>query len=319
MQVLKFVQPKLKALSNGLFANWMPSDMVDVGDFGTVVNGQFYRQGSIRDYGAAFDVSEAPVGSTELEYKDKLEIDVNALADASTDAGQGAKVSLRLTDKGSFLYHLSNTRQCRPSNMRTFNEEVARILLGGELNFPKNGVLITEIQRAGNATIIVSEEHGGQLELSTDFKPTGTAFLSGASGKVSTSLSRGSLFSFIGQRETNALIKIVIPKITPPDGPTNSVAAAAVKVIENLKDWIRERRVGAQHLRIIHDPKISDGVVIAFEGRDDRFIMQLEDMTAVELMATIEELQPQSITEDETFELDIDEEEVAPRYGTATG
>lgn len=318
MQVLKFVQPKLKALSNGLFANWMPSDVVDVGDFGVVMNGQFNRHGSICDYGATFKVSEAPVGTSELEYKDKLEIDINALAGA-TGGGQGAKVRLKLTEKGSFLYHLSNTRQCRPASMRKFKEEVAKVLLGGELDFPKNGVLITEVQRAGNATIIVSEEQGGQLELSTDFKPTGTAFLSGANGKVSTSLSRGSLFSFIGQDETNALIKIVIPKITPPDGPTRGIAAAAVKALDNLKDWIREHRMGAQHLKITHDPQIPEGVIIAVEGQDDQFVMELEDMSALELMATIDALQPEAIIEDESFELDVEEEEIAPGYRTASG
>ena len=319
MKVLKFIQPKLKALSNGLFANWMPGDVVDVGDFGVVVNGQFNRQGSIRDYGAEFDVAEGPASSSELEYKDKLEIEVNALAAATAAPGQGAKVKLNLTDKGSFLYHLSNTRQCRPSNMRVFNEEVARILLGEAIPFPKNGVLITELQRAGHATIIVSEEQGGQLELSTDFKPGGAAFLSGASGNVSTSFSRGSLFSFIGQTETTALVKIVIPKITPPTGPGTGVAARAVKIIEDLKDWMRERQIGAQHLRISGDLQAQDGVVIAFEQQDERFTLKLDDMTAMELMATIEEVQPDAITEDESFDLDIDEEEVAPRYGTATG
>jgi hypothetical protein len=42
--------------------------------------------------------------------------------------------------------------------------------------------------------------------------------------------------SFIGQSETNALIKIVIPKITPPGGPTQGVAALAMKAIDSLKD-----------------------------------------------------------------------------------
>jgi hypothetical protein len=47
--------------------------------------------------------------------------------------------------------------------------------------------------------------------------------------------------------------------------------------------------------------------------------MQLEDISAIELMVTSDELQPESITEDDSFELDIEEEGVAPRYREANG
>jgi hypothetical protein len=319
MKVLRFVQPKLKALSNGLFANWMPSDVVDVGDFGTVVNGQFNRLGSIRDYGAVFDVAEAPAGTTELEYKDKLSINVNVLGSASAGKSQGAKVKLDLKAKGSFLYHLSNTRQCRPASSRVFNEQAAQVLFSGKADFPKDGVLITEVQRAGHATIIVSEEQGGQLELKTDFKPTGTAFLSGASGGISTSFSHGSLFSFVGQDEITALIKIVIPKIAPTDGPNNALAVAAVRVIEDVRDWMREHRIGAQHLRISYDATVPDGAVIAFEGQPQSFTLTLQDMTAVELLATIEESQPEALIEEDSFDLEVEEQQVETRYRQAGG
>ncbi|MEG8048990.1 hypothetical protein QP178_03475 [Sphingomonas aurantiaca] len=319
MKVLRFVQPKLKALSNGLFANWMPGDAVEVGDFGTVVDCQFNRLGSIRDYGADFEVTEALAGNTELEYKDKLNVSINALGSAAAGKNQGAKVKLDLTDKGSFLYHLSNIRQRRPANTKVFNEQIARVIFGGGLDFPKDGVLITEIQRADHATIIVSEEQGGKLELKTDFKPTGTAFLSGASGGISTSFSHGSLFSFVGQDDIAALIKIVIPKMSPTNGPNNALAAAAAQAIEIVKDWMREHRVGAQHLRISYDPAVPDGAIINFEGHEQSFTMQLEDMSAAELLETVAEVQPESVTEEEPFKLDIEEQEVETKGRQAYG
>lgn len=316
MSVLRFLQPKIKAMSNGLFANWMPTNQVEVGDYGIVANGQFERLGTLRDYGATFDVEDAPGSSSDLEYKDKLELSVSALAEAGAGAGKSAKVTLAMKDKGSFLYHLANARQLRPTNTRQFHEEVARALLAGGVNFPKGGVLISEVQVADKATIIVSEGKEGHLELDTAFKPTGTAFLSGASGKISTAMSRGSLLQWIARDRTTSLIKIVIPKISPSGGPGTGMA---MRTVQAIKDWMQERRVGASHLRITYDPQVAAGTIIAFDGQEDQFSMELEDLSATDLLSTIAELQPEEAVDEDVFTMDIEEEEVGEHYRTANG
>ncbi len=316
MSVLRFLQPKIKALSNGLYANWMPTNLVEVGDYGIVANGQFERLGTLRDYGATFEVEDLHGISNNLEYKDKLELSVNALAEAGTGAGQSAKVTLAMKDKGAFLYHLANVRQLRPTNTRHFHEQVARAILTGGVNFPKNGVLISEVQVAAKATIIVSEGQEGYLELNTAFKPTDTAFLSGASGKISTTISRGSLLQWIAHDRTTSLIKIVIPKISPPGGPGTGMA---IRTVQAIKDWMQERQVGASHLRITYDPQVAAATIIAFDGQDGRFTMELEDLSATDLLSTISELQPEEAVDEDVFIMDIEEQEIGERYRTANG
>jgi hypothetical protein len=311
MTVLRYLQPRIKAMSNGLFANWMPTNQVEVGDYGVVRNGQFERLGSLRDYGAAFDVADASGGRNKIEYKDRFDIKVNAGLGAHAP-GHSAKVSLKSGGRGSFVYHLANAVQRRPVNTRVFNEEVARTLLGSGIDFPKDGVLITETQFADKATIIVSDQDNGSLELETSFKPTGDAFLSGASGKIATVASTGTFLQWVGQDKMTSLIKIVIPKVSPrrPDNGPGLVAAT----IEKVRDWIQEKRVGAAQLRVSYQESATPVTVVSVPGAPGMITMKLEDMNAEEMMMTMEDA-------DETaFDMVIEEEDFGEQQsGVAYG
>lgn len=312
MTVLRYVQPKIKALSNGMFANWWPNSYVEVGDFGIVVNGQFEKRGSLSEYGANFSIEDDPSVRNEIDYKDKFDVKVSAGAGASVPGDNNAKVTVSSRGRGSFLYHLANIRTRRPASLRQFNEEVSRVLAGSEIDFPKDGVLITELQLAKKATIIVSDQDDGKLELKTDFKPAGGAFLSGASGHIEAGESYGNFFKWLAQDEMTALIKVVIPKIAPiggPNGPGSGPGAGIVATtIEKLKDWMRERRIGAAHLRLTYRPDIGDGrTVIAFQGETAQFEMVLHDMTAEEMVATMEAVVEKE--ENVPFAMEIDEQE----------
>ncbi|MEN3748342.1 hypothetical protein TPR58_14300 [Sphingomonas sp. HF-S3] len=312
MTVLRYLQPRIKEMSNGMFANWMPTNQVEVGDYGVVRNGQFERLGSLRDYGADFEVADASGGRNKIEYKDRFDIKVNAGVGAHAP-GQSAKVSLKSGGRGSFVYHLANAVQRRPVNTRAFNEEVARTLLDSGIDFPKNGVLITEVQFADKATIIVSDQDNGSLELETSFKPAGDAFLSGASGKITTVASTGTFLQWVGQDKMISLIKIVIPKVSPPRGPDNNPGRVAA-TIEKVRDWIQEKRVGAAQLRISYQENVTPVTVISIPGAPGMITMELEAMSAAEIVMTMEE------AEDSSFEMEIEEEDFGEQQsGVAYG
>lgn len=309
MTVLRYIQPKIKGMSNGLFANWMPTNRVEVGDFGVVRNGQFDRMGSIRDFGAEFEIEDDPAARTELEYKDKFHINVGATAAAAASGGNSTKVTVSSRGRGSFLYHLSNVRQQRPANMRQFNEEVARVLIGSDFDFPKDGVLITELQIATKATIIVSDQDDGQLQLTASFKPAGGAYLSGADGKIEAGESYGNFFKWLAKDELTSLIKIVIPKISPVDGPgPGSGAGLMASNFQKVRDWMKERRIGASHLRITYRPSPeNDGTIVAFEGQTAVYQTVLHDMSAQEMQQTMEI--PLEADIGSPFNMEIEEQE----------
>lgn len=281
---LRYIQPKLFALSNGLFANWMPDSAVAVGDFGVLRNGGFERWGTLRDYGADFEVKPATSGRNELEFKDRIDVAVNAAAGLPGD--WIARINLQIRGKGSFLYHLSDVHLRRPVSERRFQEEVARALVCSDLLLPDDVVLVTEVQHAAKATIIASDHDEGRLELVTNFSPIGAAFLSGAKGKVSVSLSMGSIFSWIARDDTVTLIRLVRPKLLPPGGGPD---AASIGALGRVMEWAREL-VAAQGLRV------SDLIVRPAPGKDDTVIvaigysflsLALAPVPLADLMATI--------------------------------
>jgi hypothetical protein len=290
MSVLGIVQPKLHSLTVGLFANWLPNNMVAVGDFGIIRNCKFERYGSLREYGAAFDVDDHDASKTNFEYKDKIKLDFNASVAVDAGAGQSAKIILTMTDRGAFLYHLSKMMIQRPKSSRQFNEQVAAALIDPAIALPKNVVLVTEVHHAGKATIVVSDSSDCSLDIQTGFAPGGEAFLSGAKGKVKVGNSRGSVFNFIAQDDIVAFLKIVRPT-TPPPGGGGPAANAVARSIDWVREWIASRRleVPALKLRYVEDSPQPEIAVSDSQGREFARIA-MADVTAQEMAATDEEV-----------------------------
>jgi hypothetical protein len=289
--ILKYIQPKLHALSNGLFANWLPETAVSVGDYGVLRNGGFERLGSLRDYGARFDAGPAaidaqspPDGKNELEFKDKIDLSIDAKAEATVSANQGTKVRVKIKGKGAFLYHLFDVRQIRPVDQRLFEDEVAKVLISSSLMLPEGAVLVTEVQHAAKATIIASDHSEGGLELSTNFKPAGSAYLSGAKGGISVSASAGSIFSWIARGNTVTLLRLVRPTL-PPSGPGGTAAAGQFQaVLKWAQDLFKARRLSVSEL-VIRPRPASDIVVIAIGN--DEFRLSLSNVSLAEVMMTV--------------------------------
>lgn len=306
MFALKYVQPKIKYLSNGLFANWLPSAPVDIGDFGIVRKGCFERKGSLREYGFALTSKPVPSAPSGIEYKDRMEIDVDATAGANAASQAKAKVSITAKGRGAFLYHLDNPQHERPENSRMFNEELVKALAECGENFPDDGVIVTELMSATHATIVVSDGKEGSLTLATAFDPVGTAYLSGASGNVSTSASMGTFYSFIGETGTKALIKLVIPKVISPPPPGGGSGNPVKRSIAAFKDWLQSRRVGARHLRLVDLESEADaqGFSVSTGMDDERLEIWLDIMTDEEMVGTIEDISGHEIEGEFDIELD---------------
>jgi len=266
--ILKYIQPKLHTLSNGLFANWMPDTLVSVGDYGVLRNGAFDRRGSLKDYGADIYAKPATQGENEIEFKDKIDLSVAAIANADSGVGPTAKISVTVRGKGAFLYHLSDVHQIRPVRQRRFEEEVAKALVSPSLELPDEAVLVTEVQHAAKATIVASDHREGRLELATDFGPAGSAYLSGARGNVSVSASAGSLFQWIARNDTVTLLKLVRPKLGPSPGGPGGPALTLSSAIAWLKTIIKAQNLTVSEFVFRPPPDDKDGFVIALGGHE---------------------------------------------------
>lgn len=314
MSVAKIIQPKLHAITGGLFGNWLPSSLVAVGDFGILKECQFQRLGTIKEYDANF-VSEEVGHRNTLQFKDKLEISVNSLAEATAGHGLGGKVSLKMAQRGAFLYHLMNSVSIRPANTRAFNEELSKALLSEKMNFPDDGVVITEVLQAKKATIVVCDTNEGELDLQTNFKPGGDAFLAGAKGKVKATNSRGSIFQFIAQDDITALIRIVKPTFAPPPGGPGTPMRGASRAVSWLKGLFRERQLHVADLIISHRPEAPSQIVVTLGQGGPEFLLQQDNITVKEMLATA----TMENKSEEEVDLKIEEVKLRSRYREASG
>ena len=242
MSTIKKIQPKIHDMSNGLFANWMPNTKIDIGDFGILQRSAFERQGALTQYGVAFEVEESEGKDNQLGYQNFVKVDMGAEVSAADKlSGVEASVTLEFSNQGAFLFHLSGINQVRLKNLKSFYEDMGAAILSGDVTLDKEGVVVTEVQVAKKATIIVLDGKSGSINLNTNFKPVGKAFLSGAKGSVKTVTETGSLMKWIGGDDTIALLKMVRPTFSlGPNGPN---------IGQPIAKWVREF-VGGRPLHI---------------------------------------------------------------------
>jgi len=288
MSVLSHIQPKIYSLTGGLFANWMPSDHVDVGDYGSIRKERFLRDGSLRDLGLQFAFEETRKAAAKLEYVDGAKFKTGAAVSGETTQTVGVKakagVSVQFSGVGAFVYHLSGINQRRFKNPAKFYELLGKELLAERVTLDDDAVLVDEVRLADTSTIIVSESKDGKLDLTTGFNPIGAAFLANAKGKIQVTHSAGSFFRWIADGSTIPLIHLVRPHF--PDGPGGSGPSTG-----SLSKFVRYLRtlVGGRRLEIpeIHLEKyIEQGRRLHYSIKSARESVQMEfrDITVEEFL-----------------------------------
>lgn len=242
MGVLASVQRRVHSLTGGLFANWMPPDKVDVGDYGILAGDRFVRDGSLRDRDIEFEVDIPEKSKGKLEYSDRAEIATSAALTASIPIpGQPrpkASAKIKFSGKGAFVYHLSGITTRRLNNSRSFFETIACKWMAGEISFDEKSVIVTEVRIADKATIVVSEGSSGSLELNGNFELRSEAPLADAKGSLTVANKTGSLFQWLAADGTVPIIGLVRPVMGPPGGggTTKSAGAVLAAFAERIQD-----------------------------------------------------------------------------------
>jgi hypothetical protein len=229
MSVLAEVQPRVHGLTGGLFANWLPSDQVDVGDYGVIARERFVRDGNLRHFRMAFGVETPEKSKGNLEYSDRARFSAKLAAKGAVRVPghptPKASAEIAFSGKGAFLYHLSGITTHRLMNSRAFFEEFARKWIAGDIALEENAVIVNEIRIADKATIVVSEGHDGLLKLNGNFSLDGQAVLADVNGGLSVASSSGSLFQWLAAEGTIPIIGLMRPVMGPPPGGGGGIAA----------------------------------------------------------------------------------------------
>jgi hypothetical protein len=140
----------------GFFATWLPGDLLELGDIGTLVNGTFRKQSSFKEMGIAYEVSKFGA-SQNLQYTSRIgtAFSVDTSVDASAVIDVSAAIKVEFSSQGSFLFQASDVRNRRLENIANLTNSLLEAWASGKWN--KNWQVVESIREADCATVIVSE------------------------------------------------------------------------------------------------------------------------------------------------------------------
>lgn len=287
MGVLAEIQPRVYALTGGLFANWMPPDPVDVGDFGVIAHERFVRDGNLRNWGLEFAVEETRKSDGKLDYSDRAKVAIRMSAQAAvgvaSQSSPTASAHIEFTGQGAFLYHLSGFTIRRLQNTRAFFEDLARKWIAGAIKLEENSVIVNEIRIVDDATIIVSEGHEGSLDLIGEISAAQDAVLADVKGGLSVANSFGNMFKWLSTRGTIPVIGLVRPIMGPPGGGSPS---ALVSFVRQVQDLFKVQRMDIRTVRLdFYAPKNELPTVTAHLPDGSSVVVGFQAITAEEFFA----------------------------------
>ncbi len=152
----------------GYYANFLPVDRVDLGDFGIIEDGAFERLGSLSDeFGITPELAEPSGGASnyEFSYGCTKEVGVGASAKAKVPGISGS-ISATINfskSKGIFF----SAAGCQTQGLRSLLALQASVIaLFGQKRWNPEWVAVSGVVRARSLTLIIGAEPGAAIGLS---------------------------------------------------------------------------------------------------------------------------------------------------------
>jgi hypothetical protein len=182
----------------GFFATWLPGDLLEIGDIGTLKDGGFRRRLSLRELGIEHQAS-ALGASQNLQYTSKngTAFSVDSSAATSSPLEITATIKVEFSSEGAFLFHASGVRNRRLENIETLSRPLLEFWK--KRNWDKNWYMVESIHQADYATVIVSEEISAGVTFNARGALSGIP-LADPQVDLSISSSRGRMIQVIAAR-----------------------------------------------------------------------------------------------------------------------
>lgn len=150
----------------GLFAAWLPSTPVALGDVGVLQRNVFRKVTTLADLGVVFAVGR-PGRPADLDYTTAECVSVAAAASADTAAaGPSAGLKVSFSRAGAVLFQAKNAVVQAVENLPGLEEPLHD--LRRAKRWRPEYVIVTSLVRTGPTAIVISDEHGAVMELRAD-------------------------------------------------------------------------------------------------------------------------------------------------------
>ncbi|MDO9021358.1 MAG: hypothetical protein Q8S73_44290 [Deltaproteobacteria bacterium] len=150
----------------GMWAVYPPSLNVELGDYGTVEDGQFRRLGNVRQFSSCHFEEQMRGQGLSREYKSKRVRKVAMGAGAKIDAGivtAHPALELSFATDFSVYFAVAGCSNWQITNLQALSEQI--VALYREDRWKKEWRLITSIFKATNLTVVISKESESKLVL----------------------------------------------------------------------------------------------------------------------------------------------------------
>ncbi|MGA5897124.1 hypothetical protein [Streptomyces venetus] len=151
----------------GYSATWVPTLRVELGDVGRMAGYRFERLGRLADFGMHFETrSSRTMGTIAYASSGGVEVEVGGTASAASgpwDVPAGAAMSIKFSREGAVWFQ---AEACAAEAIEDLLALEARILsLSDEGEWQDDLVVVTEVIRAEQGTVLISDAGQGGIEL----------------------------------------------------------------------------------------------------------------------------------------------------------
>ncbi len=156
------------------YANWDPSQKIELGTYGTLEHKLFNIVGHVRDLGITFNAITSE-GETNRQFESSGAAEIAVVprvkAGAAT-AAACAKATFRFGQKDSVFFNVADCRYTAIKNQPQFGGEILKLFRTKKPKWKREWAVVTDLVLAGSTTILVSINAGAEVELEEAVKRT---------------------------------------------------------------------------------------------------------------------------------------------------
>ncbi len=160
----------------GYHATWLPNAPIEIGNVGRITDGVFERWNSLGDLGVKFNVgsdgppvdfSHTSESGVSIELNTEVAGPVGHILGGLPVAGRGGAV-VRFDGEGAFLFQAARCVQTEISDADAVARQILRSF--ARKRWESDWAVVSKIQRAECATILISNSKSARVDLSAKAK-----------------------------------------------------------------------------------------------------------------------------------------------------
>ncbi|MGW9584477.1 hypothetical protein ACWIGB_15725 [Streptomyces albidoflavus] len=161
----------------GYSATWVPTLQIELGDVGRMAGYRFERLSGLADFGVHFETRPSnTMGTIAYASSGGVEVKVGGTASAASgpwDVPAGAAMSIRFSHEGAVWFQAEACVAEAIENLLDLETQILSLYDAGE--WKDDLVVVTEVIRAEQGTVLISDAGQGGIELRSQTEAPGFA------------------------------------------------------------------------------------------------------------------------------------------------